>query len=170
MQLALSGDSRSGGQQRESRNVRAVRRSGRRSATFVAAGRWFNSSCSRIQVSPWGTKMACRPAARAGLMSDFGLLPTIQVESCARSYFSTTLRVGSRILSRPRFRSRRNILFSPERSTFPDCSATAPLVSRIRRWRCERYCSVSRNFGKKFDRMVRYVNWRSSESVRAARA
>ncbi len=47
---------------------------------FLRGGPGLTSSCSRIQVSPCGTKTACSPAASAGLMSDFGLLPTIQVE------------------------------------------------------------------------------------------
>ena len=30
----------------------------------------------------------------------------------------------------------------------------APLVTRIRLWRCDRYCRVSRNLRKKFDGMI----------------
>jgi tetratricopeptide (TPR) repeat protein len=51
-----------------------------------------SSSCSRTQVSSWGTKIALIPARSAGLMSDLGLFPTIQVFSLTRSYFPSTLR------------------------------------------------------------------------------
>ncbi len=79
-QLRLSQNS--GGTTKWSRSALAVLRSGRRSADFCSGGAAFTSSCSRTQVAPCGTNTACKPAASAGLMSDFGLLPTIHVESC----------------------------------------------------------------------------------------
>ena len=43
-------------------------------------GGGLTTSCSRTQVKSWGRKTALQPAARAGLMSDLGLLPIIHVE------------------------------------------------------------------------------------------
>src|SRR5882672_4956814 len=50
------------------------------------------SSCSSTHVAPCGTNTAFNPAARAGLISDLGLLPIIQVASGSSSYLEITER------------------------------------------------------------------------------
>jgi hypothetical protein len=55
-------------------------------------GGWLTISCSRTQVKSWGMKMALRPAPRAGLMSERGLLPIIQVEQASQPWWVARVR------------------------------------------------------------------------------
>ena len=50
-------------------------------------GGWLTTSCSSTQVKSWGMKMAWSPAARAGLMSERGLLPIIQVAQASQPWW-----------------------------------------------------------------------------------
>jgi hypothetical protein len=49
-------------------------------------------SCSRTQVKSCGMKTALRPAARAGLTSDLGELPIIQVMLASQPWWVARVR------------------------------------------------------------------------------
>ena len=96
---------------------------------------------------------ACRPEARAGLMSDLGLLPIIQVVWGASSYLAQTCAVGVGIFLGGNFDGG-EVGRSPERPSLSACSAWLPLVMRMRRWREARIGQGLGDAGEQLDLLV----------------
>jgi len=77
-------------------------------------------------------KIVFSPAASAGLISDFGLLPIIHVVRASRACRTTTSAYASRCFSRGTSTAAKCAL-KPERINLSCCSAGFPLVIRISR-------------------------------------